>query len=176
MKRENILMVILVITIISAYIWIHTSNVREVSGFNQIVVNDGGAYRLTITQGDVESLRVDQPTAKTEVINNTLYLKSNRNTHYYVTVKDLNSIELMGPVSGTVYLNNIKLNDLSIKANYADIQLANITAKKLIINLSGGILYESANQTINNLTIYKEGSIYKTYLNLVNSSIPYTDI
>ena len=171
-------MIFLVSIVISMLILAYNDGVREVSDFNQIIVCDGGVYGLIITQGDTESLRVDTLYAKTGVSNNKLYLKCNRPAVYHVTVKDVNYIDLMSQGPGTVYIANLTLNNLSIKNNAAII-LSNITAKNLIIDLCNGDLNEGTNLTINNLTIYKDGSLYKTYLNLVNSSVPcmqYTNI
>lgn len=166
--------ILVIVVIFTAYIWIFNGGVKEVSGFNQIIITDGGIYNITITQGDTESLKVSSIYAKTAVIDNKLYLKNNRPATYQVTVKDLNYIDLMSNGVGSMEIYNLKLNNLSIKNN-ARIKLDNITANKLIIDLYYGDIYEGTNLTINNLTIYKKGSFYKTYLNLVNSSIPYTD-
>ena len=140
---------------------------RDVSGFNQIDLN--GAGELIITQGNKESVTVEaddniMPNIKTNVNNNKLTISFDNNmpmpTHtvkIYVTVKDLNSINISG--SGKINSNNLNVNNLTLNVNGAgDSTLNNLNAQILNIIISGaGRMNISGNVNEQNIQISGAG-------------------
>lgn len=137
------------------YGYISINETGNLSEFDHIVVSGTAPNHLIVTQGDEESLsfeagRNEISNVKTGVSNNRLYLNSTTPVTYYVTVKDINSIELMGPGPGNMQSNNLKLNNLAIKINNGACNITNINVSNL--TLSGEGFYVT-NVTTNDLTI-----------------------
>ncbi len=140
---------------------------RDVSGFNQIDLN--GAGELIITQGNKESVTVEADdniisNIKTNVNNNKLTISFDNNmpmptkpVKIYVTVKDLNSINISG--SGKINSSNLNVNSLTININGAgDSTLSNLNAQILNIKTSGsGKMTISGNVNEQNIEIYGAG-------------------
>ncbi len=136
---------------------------KNLSGFNQIIISGGGPNDIIITQGDKESVEVSSGKSavddiKAEVINKKLYLNSPHPVTYYITVKDINYIEMKGPGPGQLDATNLKLNNLSIKINNGVGSLSNLTINNLKLN---GDFY-AGNLTTTNLIINS------SYCNITN--------
>ncbi|MGZ7048508.1 MAG: head GIN domain-containing protein [Methanobacterium sp.] len=140
---------------------------RDVASFNQIDFN--GAGELIITQGDKESVTVQADdnlmnNIKTSVNNNKLTISFDNNmpvptqpVKIYVTVKDLNSINVTG--SGLVKSDNLNVNSLILTINGAgNSTLNNLNAQTLNITLSGaGTIKTSGNVNEQNMQISGAG-------------------
>ncbi|MGZ7159212.1 MAG: head GIN domain-containing protein [Methanobacterium sp.] len=140
---------------------------RDVASFNQIDFN--GAGELIITQGDKESVTVQADdnlmnNIKTSVNNNKLTISFDNNmpvptqpVKIYVTVKDLNSINVTG--TGLVKSDNLNVNGLTLTINGAgNSTLNNINAQTLNILLSGaGTITTSGNVNEQNTQISGAG-------------------
>ncbi|MGZ7048634.1 MAG: head GIN domain-containing protein, partial [Methanobacterium sp.] len=138
-----------------------------VASFNQIDFN--GAGELIITQGDKESVTVQADdnlmnNIKTNVNNNKLTISFDNNmpvptqpVKIYVTVKDLNSINVTG--TGLVKSDNLNVNGLTLTINGAgNSTLNNINAQTLNILLSGaGTITTSGNVNEQNTQISGAG-------------------
>ncbi|MGZ7068857.1 MAG: head GIN domain-containing protein [Methanobacterium sp.] len=140
---------------------------RDVASFNQIDFN--GAGELIITQGDKESVTVQADdnlmnNIKTNVNNNKLTISFDNNmpvptqpVKIYVTVKDLNSINVTG--TGLVKSDNLNVNGLTLTINGAgNSTLNNLNAQTLNITLSGaGTITTSGNVNEQNMQISGAG-------------------
>ncbi|MGZ7047016.1 MAG: head GIN domain-containing protein [Methanobacterium sp.] len=140
---------------------------RDVASFNQIDFN--GAGELIITQGDKESVTVQADdnlmnNIKTSVNNNKLTISFDNNmpvptqpVKIYVTVKDLNSINVTG--TGLVKSDNLNVNGLTLTINGAgNSTLNNLNAQTLNITLSGaGTITTSGNVNEQNMQISGAG-------------------
>ncbi|MGZ7043097.1 MAG: head GIN domain-containing protein [Methanobacterium sp.] len=140
---------------------------RDVASFNQIDFN--GAGELIITQRDKESVTVQADdnlmnNIKTSVNNNKLTISFDNNmpvptqpVKIYVTVKDLNSINVTG--SGLVKSDNLNVNSLILTINGAgNSTLNNLNAQTLNITLSGaGTITTSGNVNEQNMQISGAG-------------------
>ena len=140
---------------------------RDVSGFNQISVD--GNINLILKQGDVESVEVEAEdniisNIKTQVTGNKLEIKQegtsmiwpSKPINVYVTVKDINSIEISGSSnvkSSAIDTDNL---DLSISGSGAA-EIENLTAKNLKAKISGAGKIELSG-TIQKQDITIEGS------------------
>ncbi len=135
---------------------------RNVSGFNQIVMNDTGT--LVITQGNNEALTVEAednviPQIKTSVSDNQLNINLDRGivtptkpVTYYLTVKDLSSVTING--AGQIQSSNLNTSSLTIRINGAGQgNLTNLTVNTLTITMDGAgrmnAMGKTTNQTIN---------------------------
>jgi len=103
---------------------------------------------LIITQGDTESLTIEAEDSvisniKTEVKNNRLtisYIPSTvmatKEVNIYLTVKDLNSVDIYG--SGTVKAANIQTNKLNVSiSGSGNAYINNLKADQLTAKISG---------------------------------------
>ncbi|MGC9516673.1 MAG: head GIN domain-containing protein [Methanomicrobiales archaeon] len=153
MKKSilGIIGIIMIVTLASGCIGTGSGNVvkedRKLSGFNQITLN--GDINLILKQGDNESVVVEAEDnivseIKTEVSNNKLTISHNAPTailptkpiNVYVTVKDINSIDVSG--SGKVEGSNINANNLDLTiSGSGNTKLNNITAKNIKSVISG---------------------------------------
>ena len=126
------------------------SQIRDVSGFNQIVASGDGPTDIYINQSDKESLKVEAgpyatPSIKTEVKEGKLYLHSSHPVTYYINVKDLNSIQLNNTGPGELKAENLNVADLNIYTNSMSINLVNLKADKIVfigsksIDISGEV-------------------------------------
>ncbi len=121
---------------------------RSVSGFTQ--VNLAGSGDLILTQGDQESVKVEAEDnlmqyIRTEVKGDTLYayihsdgiiLHQNRPIKYYVTVKDIKSLEVYG--SGNITSDEIQSDNLDLTVHGSgDISLDKLAATSVTIDISG---------------------------------------
>lgn len=119
---------------------------RNVGTFNQIDLN--GAGELIITQGNKESVTIEAPdnymsNIKTSISNNKLsigftnnMLMTSQSIKIYVTVKDINSINVSG--AGKINAQNLNANSLIININgAADSVLNNLNAQILNTTISG---------------------------------------
>lgn len=143
---------------------------KNLSGFNQIIISGGGPNNIIITQGNTESVEVVAGKSavkdiKAEVTNKKLYLKSPHPVTYYITVKDINSIEMMGPGPGQMQATNLKLNDLTIYMNNGACNLTNLTANNFIFNSNGSDIY-AADIASSKLTINTDGLVFCNITNL----------
>ena len=169
--KKYLLLVLLFIGIVAVSGCIGTTNsgsghvinqTRNVSGFNQINLDDTGT--LIITQGNTESLTVEaednvMPQIKTQVSNNQLNININRanviptkSVKYYLTVKNISSINING--AGQIQSSKLNTSDLTIKINGAGQgNLTNLTANSLTLTIDGAgrmnISGTTNNQTIN---------------------------
>ena len=118
---------------------------KNVSGFNQ--VNLSGTGTLIITQGNNESLVVEAednigPKITTTVSNNELILNQNNTPiptkpiKYYLTVKDLNRIQVDG--AGQIQSDKLKTKNMTIIMNGAgQSNLKNLNVALLTITING---------------------------------------
>ena len=119
---------------------------KNVSGFNKVALN--GTGNLIINQGNAESLTVEAEdnvvsNIKTEVNNNQLNIKfenlvvvPTKPVNYYLTVQNINSINISG--AGKVQSNNLNSNNLNIEINGAGSgNITNLTASTLTIKING---------------------------------------
>jgi hypothetical protein len=118
---------------------------RKISTFNGIEVS--GAFQIILKQGAVEELIVEAdanllPLIRTEVVGGTLNIETKKPIHHvtvmkvYVTVKDLNRID----VSGAVDINTegrITVPELSIDASGASDSKLELGVQKLKLDCSG---------------------------------------
>ncbi|MBI5680258.1 MAG: DUF2807 domain-containing protein [Methanobacterium sp.] len=134
---------------------------RDISGFNQIIASGDGPTDIHINQSDKESLEVEAgpyatPSVKTEVKDGKLYLHSSHPVTYYITVKDLNSIQLNDTGPGELKAENLKVTNLNIYTNSMSINLVNLKADKLVftgsesIDISGEVNEQNINIEQNN--------------------------
>jgi len=137
-----------------------TNTTKNVSGFNQVVLSGTGT--LIITQGDNESLVIEAednigPKITTEVSNNQLSINQNgipiptKPIKYYLTVKDLNQIQIDG--TGEIQSDTLNTNNLTIIINGAgQSTMTNLNVLLLNININGAgklnIGGTATNQTI----------------------------
>lgn len=118
---------------------------KDVSGFNTVVLSGTGT--LIITQGNNESLIVEAednigPNITTSVSNNQLSISQintptpTKPVKYYLTVKDLNSIQIDG--TGQVESNSLNTTNLTIKINGAgQSTMTNLKVDLLTIDING---------------------------------------
>lgn len=119
---------------------------QNVQGFNQISLNGQG--NLIITQGSTDSLTIEAednvaPKIKTSVNDNKLSINFDPNTpvatkpiNYYLTVKDLNLVEIAG--AGNIQTNGLNTQSLTINVNGSgDGNLSGLNLQKLIVNING---------------------------------------
>lgn len=119
---------------------------RTVSNFKYITLN--GDINLIITQGSTETLTIEADDSviqnvKTEVKNNRLTIsyvppsaQVTKEVNVYLTVKDLNSIDIYG--SGTVKAANIETNKLNVYiSGSGNAYINNLSADQLTANISG---------------------------------------
>lgn len=126
---------------------------RNVSGFHAIVVQDG--IDLHLTQGSTEAVAISaanvkfRSNIKTEVVGGVLkifYYDGDTHVHFsvtrrklmaYVTVKDVNSIEVHGG-SGLYVKGLLQVSNLSVLATGGSEVAGQFKAGDLKISLSGG--------------------------------------
>ena len=153
---------------------------KNVSGFNQVVLN--GTGNLIITQGNTESLVIEAednigPKITAEVSNNQLILNQNgtpiptKPVKYHLTVKDLNSIKIDG--SGQIQSDTLNTNNLTIDINGAgQSSMNNLNVVLLTITINGAGKLNmggtASNQTVN---IKGAGSYNASNLSSKNTSI-----
>lgn len=125
---------------------------RHLSGFK--AVNVAGSFDVYITQGATESVKIEAPASVkedivTEVQNGVLKIhnkdRSGVNWHLfsnhskatiYVTVKDINSIELAG--SGNIFFKEgVNANTLQLRVSGSGSILGKVTAKSLESAITG---------------------------------------
>ncbi|MDI6643773.1 MAG: head GIN domain-containing protein [Methanobacteriaceae archaeon] len=121
--------------------------VRNVSGFNQISVD--GNINVILKQGNAESVEVEAEdniisNIKTQVTGNKLNIQQegtsmiwpSKPINVYVTVKDINSIEVSG--SSKVKGTDIDTDDLNLSiSGSGTVEIENLTAKQLKAKISG---------------------------------------
>ncbi len=179
MKKYIICVLILVIIAVSGcigtgkYGYATINETGKIGGFNQILVV-GGPNHLIITQGDNESLvfktgKNEISNVKTGVSNNKLYLNSTTPVTYYVTIKDINSIEMIGG-PGQMQATNLKLDNLTIKLNNGVGNITNLTVPNLSINLNHSGIY-ATNLTVNQLTSNTYGLTSGNITNLTANNL-----
>ena len=186
-KYISILFLVCAIIAISGCISPHGSGsgnvvnaTRNVSGFNSVVLSGTGT--LVITQGNNESLVIEAednvgPNITTNVNNNQLSI-SQINTpvptkpiKYYLTVKDLNSIQIDG--AGQIESNTLNTNNLTIKINGAgQSTMTNLNVITLIIDINGaGKLNLGGTATNQTIKIAGAGNYNATNLTSKTASI-----
>ncbi|NYB51388.1 MAG: DUF2807 domain-containing protein [Methanobacteriaceae archaeon] len=119
---------------------------QNVQGFNQISLNGQG--NLIITQGSSDSLTIEAednivPKIKTSVNDNKLSISFDPNTpvatkpiNFYVTVKDLNLLEIAG--AGQIQTNSLNTQSLTININGSgNGNLGGLNLEKLIVKING---------------------------------------
>ena len=125
---------------------------RHLSGFKAVTV--AGSYDVYITQGSTESVKVDAPASVinniiTEVKNGILKIHSKDNTGInwhpfsdhskvtiYVTMKEVNSLELAG--SGSIsFKDGITANTLQLKLSGSGDLSGKLNAKSLESTITG---------------------------------------
>jgi hypothetical protein len=131
------------------------SEKREVSNFNQVVLQDIG--HLIITQGENEALTVDADQdllAKiiTEVRNGKLYLSlgkdwldrltslatlfENRKIKYYLTLKTITGVQIAG--KGSLEATSLKADNLELKIDgMGEAQIGTLTCQRLDVHIGG---------------------------------------
>ena len=118
---------------------------RSVSSFTGIDV--GGAFKVYLTQGDMESLVVEADEnlldiIKTEVRGNTLKInttediKDSEALNIYITFKNLDNIDISGACQITSE-NKFKLGDLMLDCSGASDIMLKMTASKVELDCSG---------------------------------------
>lgn len=134
---------------------------KNVSSFNQVILNGTGT--LVINQGNNESMTIEAEdnivsNINTSVSNEQLIIGFQKNTpiptkpiRYYITVKDLNSIQIDG--AGQIESNTLNTNNLSIKINGAgQSKISDLKVNLLTIDINGAgklhIAGSAINQTI----------------------------
>jgi carbon monoxide dehydrogenase subunit G len=146
---------------------------RDLSGFKEISLN--GDINLILKQGDVESVEVEAEDniisdIKTQVTGNKLMIshegassmiRPTKPINVYVTVKDINSIEISG--SGKVEGSNINTNNLDLSISGSGTSaIENLTANNLKASISGSGKIELTGKTSSqNINIEGSGE-YKT--------------
>jgi len=125
-----------------------TNETRNASNFNQIDLN--GAGEIILTQGNNESVVIEaeenlMPYIKTSVNNKVLNINFNNGmpvstkpVKIYITVKDLNSLNIAG--AGKVNSNALKTRSLTININGAgevNLDSLNVNSLKTIITGTG---------------------------------------
>ncbi len=147
---------------------------KNVSSFNQVVL--GGTGTLIITQGNNESLVIEAednvgPNITTSVNNNQLTITQNKTpiptkpVKYYLTVKDLNQIQIDG--AGQIQSDTLNTNNLTVIINGAgqsSMTNLNVVLLNIVINGAGRLniggtatnqtikILGAGNYTANNLT------------------------
>lgn len=121
---------------------------RDVKDFQGVSLSGSGD--LIITQGDSEALRIDaedniMPLIESDVRAGTLYLGLKPNVgsvittvpvKYYLSVKNLNAIDLAG--SGSVQTDNLKASSLTIiSTGSGSVDIKVLTADTLKVTMSG---------------------------------------
>lgn len=122
---------------------------RNVLNFNAVSLR--GTGNLILKQGDQESLTLETEDniAKeiiTEVKDNILIIKyrpwlgwytlrPTKDINFYLTVKNLNKIDLLG--SGSIKAEKLKINDLAINIDGSGKVQMNLEAEKLVSTVSG---------------------------------------
>jgi hypothetical protein len=123
------------------------SEVRPVSGFNRVSLSGSGT--LVVTQGSSEGLTVEADEAvleiiETRVVGNELKIGLKPGVsgfgtgpiYYYLTVDDLNAINLSG--SGDVEMESLETDFLEMLiSGSGDVNLRNLKAEDLDLSLSG---------------------------------------
>lgn len=123
------------------------SEVREVSGFNAIILSGMGDLEIKI--GDTESLTIEADDnvidhIESYVSGSTLHIGFERffniipsgGITYTLTVKDLNGIEVSG--YGDVYLASLHTDNLVVEVSGGGrVTVNDLTANSLAVNLSG---------------------------------------
>ncbi|MFI5158385.1 MAG: head GIN domain-containing protein [Sphingobacteriales bacterium] len=144
---------------------------RHLSGFN--AVDAEGSFDVYITQGSVESVKVEAPTAAmeyivTEVVDGTLRIhnkhnhqsnkdwNNNKKVKVYVTVRDIDAIGVSG--SGDAFFKDgIHADNLKIRVSGSGDVYGTIETKELTCSISG-----SGNMKLNghaeNSTVSVSGS------------------
>ena len=118
---------------------------RKVGSFNSIEVS--GAFEVMIKQGDAEEVTIETdrnilPLVRTEVSGSTLKIETRKNVNHttvlkvYVTVKDLNKIELSGAVNVKTD-GKLTVPELSIEGSGASDAKMDIAVQKLRLDCSG---------------------------------------
>ncbi len=123
---------------------------REVSNFDKVSLS--GVGTLYITVGDEESLKIEAednvlPYIETRVWGSTLNIgfkdqrlntavQPTRQIRYYLTVTDLESLDLSG--AGHIEVDNINTSEMQISTSGAGkIEIEKLTAKVLTMEISG---------------------------------------
>ncbi len=119
---------------------------RKVTSFNAIDVS--GAFEIILTQGTTETVAVEAdenllPFIRTAVVGNELRIDTkDHSLHHvtvmkvYVTIKDLNKIDVSGAVNLNT-TNRMTLNELNIDASGASESKLDIAVQKLNLDCSG---------------------------------------
>ncbi|MBB6609552.1 DUF2807 domain-containing protein [Pontibacter sp. Tf4] len=118
---------------------------RKVSDFNGIKVS--GGFAVEIEQGNTESLKIEaeenlMDNIKTQVKNGVLHIytegsiNSRKGMKAYITVKDLNKIDISGGVKVTG-LSKLKAGDFQLDMSGGSNVKLDIEAKKIFSNMSG---------------------------------------
>jgi len=154
------------------------AEVRNVSGFHSIVVSDG--IDLHLTQGTTEAVAISaanvkfRSNIKTEVVNGQLkifYYDGDTHVHFsvtrrkllaYVTVKDVNSVELSGG-SGLFVKGVLQVSNLTVKATGGSQVEAQFKATDLQIALHGGSEANVSGSTGSLSVTATGGSAYNGY-------------
>ncbi|MEI6683080.1 MAG: head GIN domain-containing protein [Bacteroidota bacterium] len=118
---------------------------RKVGSFHAIEVS--GAFEVLIKQGDGEEVTIETdrnilPLVRTEVEGSTLKIETRKNVYHttvlkvYVTVKELNKIELSGAVNVKTD-GKLTVPELSIEGSGASEAKMDIAVEKLKLDCSG---------------------------------------
>ncbi len=118
---------------------------RKVGSFNAIEVS--GAFEVLIKQGDAEEVTIETdrnilPLVRTEVSGSTLKIETRKNVNHttvlkvYVTIKELNKIELSGAVNVKTD-GKLTVPELSIEGSGASEAKMDIAVQKLRLDCSG---------------------------------------
>ena len=127
-----------------------SSETRPVNGFDAVKIDGFG--KLIITQGDTESLKIEAednilPHITSQVKGSTLYLGMDNNRWqssffptesitFYLTVKDLRSIDLSG--AAEIQIDSLETNDLELNVSGAgNVEIKTLTAQTLDVAYSG---------------------------------------
>ena len=148
-----------------------STEVREVSNFNEIILEGMGNVFITVGETEELSIQADDnllPLLTAEVQNGALKLGVVRGTNinpvepitYNVTIKELNGISLAG--SGNIYSEPLQSNDLKVTvAGSGDVEVKGLSGTDLSINLpgSGNITINQIDVTSIDTSIYGSGDI-----------------
>ncbi len=154
MKRIVVLLLLIICVKTNAQNLVYDANaeVRNVAAFNG--VSAGGGITVYLSQGKEQAIAVSADDVKnvgkikTEVKNGVLkiYIDAalwnnwswgNKKIKAYVTVTELNSLELSGGSVGKI-VDALTTNNLDLECHGGSIINGNITASKLSLRLTGG--------------------------------------
>ena len=152
----------------------------KVSGFEEVVFD--GTGDIIIKQGDTESLIIEAednviPTIKTSVDNKKLTINYDgtiaptKTPKFYLTVKNISSIEISG--AGELNADKLNVDNLNVIVNgAANGNLNNITLKELTVSITGaGKLSASGSADKQTIVVNGAGDYTAMSLATKNTSI-----